>query len=421
MFWGFKIYKGRLTMRIMYFGFEGFDNSNGNNHLIIKMIDYFLEKDLEVYYLSSHTTGDYPDIPDLLNDREGFFYDIVYRNPVNKKKFISRYLNGVKYAFKAMRFWYKEKNNIDMVLLQSRPTAIVSAILLKIFLRKPLIFNYYDIFPNGPYQYGAIKDGVVYRILKLLQKILYAISDKILVISEDTRKTLIDEGVPIEKMVIIRNWYNENQIKSVTLEKNKFVKKFNIDTNKFILQYAGNFGYTFNYKKIIEIASKLKNYTDIEFHMIGTGTFENDFRDEVKKENLDNIKFFPWQSLDIISDVYSYCDIELIPLSKGVIWTSYPSKCSLLMACGKPFICVIEKESYFYKNVNKRKIGICTSINDIEETVNRILKIYNDKSILKEISENAIKYGNEEYSSEKNLKELLRIIKNFGGIENESI
>lgn len=408
-------------MRVMYFGFEGFDNPNGNNHLIIKMIDYFLDNNLEVYYLSSHTTGEDPDIPKLLQGREGFSYDIVYRNPVNKKKFVSRYLNGIKYAFKSIKYWRKEKDNINVVILQSRPTAIISAILLKFFLRRPIIFNYYDIFPNGPYQYGAINDGLVYKLLKFLQKILYLLSNKILVISEDTKQTLINEGVPEYKMVIIRNWFNESQIKPVPINENRFVKKFNIDTTKFILQYAGNYGFTFNYKKVLDIANKLKKYTDIEFHMIGTGTFENDFKEEVKQKDLNNIKFFPWQNLDVISDVYSYCDIELIPLSKGVIWTSYPSKCSLLMACGKPFICVVEKESYFYKNVNNRQIGICTSIDDIEETVNKILEIYANKDFLKTISENAIQYGNEEYSSEKNLKVLLKIIKNLGGNENESI
>lgn len=397
-------------MRVMYFGFEGFDNPNGNNHLIIKMIDFLLENNVLVYYLSSHTTGENPDIPNILKNRKGFSYDIVHRRPVNKKNFISRYLNGIYYAFKSSKYWYKERQNIDIVILQSRPTAVISAILLKLFLRKPIVFNYYDIFPNGPYQYGAIQNELIYRILKFLQKILYYLSDKILVISEDTRQTLINEGVPTEKMEIIRNWYNDTQIKTVSIEENRFIKKFNINTNKFILQYAGNYGFTFNYKCILDIAERLKQNNEIEFHMIGTGTFEKDFKREVKKRRLLNIKFYPWQSLDIISDVYSYCDMEIIPLSKGVISTSYPSKCSLLMACKKPFFCITEDNSYFYKVINQKQIGFCAPVNNLDMISKKILEISKNKELLKKVANNAYEYGKEYYSSEKNLNKLLKTI-----------
>ena len=421
MFWRFGIHEGWHIMKVMYFGFEGFDNSNGNNHLILKMLDDFLKRGLEVFYLSSHTTGDHSDIPPILENRKNFSYKIINRKTVNKKNFLSRYLNGIHYAFKAMKYWKKEGKSIDVIILQSRPTVVFSAILIKLFLKKPIIFNYFDIFPNGPYSYGAINNHLLFKILIFLQHILYKCCSKILVISEDTKETLLNEGVQINKMEIIRNWYNEEQIKTVPLEKNRFLSKYHIDTNKFIIQYAGNFGFTFNYKIVLEIAEKLKNNDNIEFHMIGTGTFEEDFRTEAKIKGLNNIRFFPWQDLDIISDVYSYCDLELVPLSKGVIWTSYPSKCSLLMACKKPFYCILEKESFFYNLIKEKEIGFCSSMDEIDEAINNILNLAKNKDCLEKVAENAFNYGSSIFSSKFNLDKLWRIIIELGDKKNESI
>ena len=126
---------------------------------------------------------------------------------------------------------------------------------------------------------------------------------------------------------------------------------------------------------------------------------------------MNNIKFFPWQGAEIISDVYSACDIEFVPLSRGVIWTSFPSKCTLLMACGRTFLCMCEKQSQFYSFVNKNKIGICTSRTDYHEAAEQILKLSRDRERQCLLENNAKKCGNKYYSSEVNVEKYVEIIR----------
>lgn len=384
-------------MRVLYFAYEGFDTPNGTNHLAIKLIDYLLNQGFEVDLLTSHTKGEFDDIPDVLRGRERFRFDIVPRTNVGKLSFLKRYLLGIKYAYDCKKIWKKKKDKIDIVILQSTQTAFFSSRLLKRCFKGKVIFNSYDVFPNVAYDSGAIKNKLLYRILLKMQKALYKNCDSIVVISSDMKKTLMKQGVPDKKIVEIRNWFDDSKVGLVPADSNQFIKKYNVDTKKFYVQYAGNFGITFNYKYVIEVARLLLGFDDIVFQMIGSGAFEEQFKEEAKAYK--NIEFYPWQPLEIISDVYSACNVELIPLSKGVINNSFPSKGSLLMACGKAIMCATETGSDYYKSINESGAGICVSNTDPEEAAKKILELYNDREMLNKLESTAKEFGFKNYSS----------------------
>lgn len=398
-------------MKVLYFIFEGFDTTNGTNHLALTTMHTFLDYGISVYLITSHSKGLFPDIPNSIKNREGFSYSIIQRNKVEKKNFIQRYWDGIKYAYNASKEWKNHIGEIDVIVLQSTPTAFFSAFLLHHHLKKPIIYNNFDVFPDGPFLFGAIKNKIVYRVLSVFQNYIYKTSEKIIVISEDMKRTFLKKGIVEDKLVTIPNWYDSKAVKEISEFDNQFIKKFGIDRNKFIVQYAGNIGYTFNYQAFIEVAKLLRNEHDIEFHIIGTGGFEKDFKEKVNNEKLDNIKFFPWQDSSIINDVYSACDIELVPLSKGVIWTSFPSKCTLLMACGRTFLCMCEEESNFYKTVNNEKIGICVGREDYQKAADVIQKLSKDKEVLVRLGLKAKEYGKVIYSSKCNAYKYIDITK----------
>ena len=402
-------------MKVMFFLFEGFDTSNGTNHLALTTIKELLSNGIDVYLLTSHTTGIYPDIPEPLKKYKGFSYSIIQRDVVQKKNFTQRYKDGIRYAINASKEWKKRANEIDVVLLQSTHTAWFSVLLMNIWLKKPMIYNSFDMFPDGPFLFGAIKNKYVYKVLSVLQNYIYKSSKKIVVISDDMKKTYLKKGIDKKKLVTIPNWYDSESVQISSEKENEFIKNYCIDKTKFIVQYAGNIGYTFNYKAFIEIAKLLKNDQNIQFHIIGNGGFEEAFKSEAKKNGLKNILFFPWQDSSIIFDVYSSCDIELIPLSKGVIWTSFPSKCSLLMACGRSFMCLCEKESRFFNFVNTHRIGFCIDRTNYRSAADLIRKLSKDKSELVEREKNGLIIGREYYSSEINAPKYVELIKKTAG------
>lgn len=394
-------------MKIMYILFDGFDTNNGTNHLALTMMERLLDSGKSVYLITSHTKGLHPDIPSSLKENKNFTYSVIQRAVVGKSDFVHRYLDGMKYAINASKEWRKNINSVDAVILQSTQTAVFSMVQLKKYAPKiPVVFNSFDVFPDGVFMNGAIKNKAAFTVLHNLQNIIYKNSKYVIAISEDMKSSLEKIGVPKEKIKVIYNWYDDSKIKVISDSENEFVKKYNIDTKKFIVQYAGNFGYNFDYKAVLNTAEKLLPYGNIEIHMIGEGGFEKIFKEEAKLRKLSNIKFYPWQDQSIISDVYSSCDIEYIPLTKKVIYYSYPSKGSLLMACGKSVLCAIEKNSHYYKMVNEMNIGFCVDRDNPDAAANLIIELSNDPERMRITEANAKEFANKFLSSSYNMKRL---------------
>ncbi len=396
-------------MKVMYYTIEGFDTPNGNNHLAQTMLETFLKNGIEVYLLQSDRNGADPKAPESLTAFDTFSFDCVKRKPAPKNNFIARYFEGIKYAFSSRKIWKKNALDVDVILVQSTYLSWLSLKLLK-SLHKPIIFSIFDLFPNVVFDVGASSNKLIYKMLLTLQDIAYKCSDIIVVITDDVKEKLLAHGVRENKLVKIVNWFDEDKISEIPVSENRFIKSYGLDNDKFYVQYAGNFGFTFNYKFVLQVAEKLKKHSQIVLQMIGSGTFEEEFKHKATEMGLTNIEFYPWQPLDIISDVYSACSVGFIPLSTGVIGNSYPSKLSLIMACKRTFVTCADMNTHYAKDIQNHEIGICVSDDSPEKAAKAILELYENEDLRIRYAQNAQKYTYEQYGSKNNAIKFVDII-----------
>lgn len=395
-------------MKILFITTEGFDTPGPNNQMAIVMINDFLNAGFQVHLVQSRRKKINSDIPPLLQDRDGFTYDIVDRKVIDKTNFVNRYLDEAWFAFTSYKKWKKVKD-ADVVFLQSCPTVIYQMFMLKIFNRKPIVYNIYDVFPGHSYDIGVIKSKLIYEILKSIQRLTYKMASIVTVLSEDMKYKVIEQKVPESKIRVISAWYDDKAVKEIPLVNNKFIKKYNIPTNKFYVQFAGTIGFVFNYRAILEAANILKNREDIVFQIIGDGNVKQKFIEEANKLNLTNIKFYPLQPIEIVPDVYSACSICVIPLNKGVIGNGVPSKAPLLMACRRVIVNSVEKDSQYYKMFNENQIGISVSNDDHQALADAILELYNQPEKIQNMADRAKVFGEENYTSTKNTMKFIKV------------
>lgn len=395
-------------MKILYITAEGFDTPNPNNQMAEVMINDFLDKGHSVHLIQSRKKAINPDIPESLLNRENFSYDIVKRHVVDKTRFVRRYLNEMRYAFSSMKYWRKVKD-ADVIYLQSNPTIVYLMFLLKLFKRKPIVYSVYDVFPGHAYDIGVMKSKFLYNILRLIQKPCYKMATAITVLSEDMKDIVVKQGAKEKKVHVVPAWYDVKTAKEISKEENRFIQKYEICTEKFYVQFAGTIGYVFNYHTVIEVAKRLKNYSNIVFQMIGDGNVKQQFMEEAKELGLDNIEFYPLQPIDLVPDVYSACDLCLIPLMKGVIGNGVPSKAAILMACKRPIITSVEQNSHYAKMFSEHNMGVAVDIFDNDKLASEIIRLYENPHLMKEMAENAYIYGQENYSSTLSTRKIMDI------------
>lgn len=397
-------------MRILFFATTDFyRRPNPSFHLMVSMIEDILQAGHKVYFLGIKEDGVERHIPDQFENNPSFEYDLVPLPSVNKAAFVKRYLVGIKYAFKALKYIKKNANKCDVVFARSSPTVLFNLFLTKRCSKRRVILNIQDMFPGASIASGIMPNKLMQRTFYLLQKIAYKNADIIVAISEDMKTRLLEEGVNENKIRVIVNWFDDRTVHEVKREDNRFIKKYEMKEDKFYVQYAGTMGYVFDYKMVIAVAKLLQDYPDIVIQMIGAGSQKQSFMDAVEADGLRNVVFYPLEPQEMVADVYSACNVCLIPLKDFVIGNAVPSKAGLLMACKRAIVTSVNEDSDYYRMVNDEKIGIACSHERPEDVANAILHLFNNREECKQMGINGYEFGHNLYSRTTNMKKYLAL------------
>lgn len=398
-------------MKLMYIAsIDFYAKPNPSYHLMTSMLEDFLKAGIDILLIGCAEEGIEKHIPDNLESSSGFSSYLIPCKKVKKSSFARRYIEGIRYAIRTKKYIKKYIQECDVIFIQSSPTVLYNLYYARKYAKnKKIIYNVQDMFPGSSIASGIMPQKWMQNLFFFLQKKAYRKADRIVAISEDMKSKLIEQGVSAQKICVIVNWFDDISVHEVERENNRFIKKYNLDEKIFYVQYAGTMGYVFDYEMILKVAERLKNCTDVIFHMIGEGSQKENFIQAAKKKNLDNIVFLPLEPQEMVSDVYSACSVCLIPLKKGIIGNSVPSKAGLLMACKRPIITSVDENSDYYCMI-KNHAGIAVSNDDPEGVAQAIIQLRNNESLCVELGEKGYEYGYELYSRSKNMKSYIELV-----------
>lgn len=390
-------------MKVLLFMSSGLDTPGPSWHLYNALISDLIRNGHHVHLIESHSTGINPDCPMDLKNEPLFTYETININAVNKKQFVRRYLTGVFYCFKAIPVFLRQ-HDFDVMMIQSCPWAPFATTFAKWFIRVPLIYNSQDMFPGSSIANGAMPRRWMQKVFYAFQKIAYRNADVVSVISEDMKKKVMEQGVSPNKIRVIVNWYDDQSVREIPWDDNLFVQKYSMDKDVFYVQYAGTMGFNFDYRLVLKVAEILKNEKNIVLQMIGQGSQKEDFVRAVQEGGLSNIVFYPLEPQEMVPHVYSACSVCLIPLPKGVIGNSVPSKAGLLMACRRVIVTSADPDSDYNDMFSREQIGIACSCDEPESVAQAILTLRDNTQLKETYAGNAQVYGKKYYSRTLNTK-----------------
>lgn len=284
--------------------------------------------------------------------------------------------------------------------------------LIKWFKRKPTVYNAQDIFPDSLVGTGLTQKGsLIWKIGRIVEKITYKYSDKIIVISEDFKKNLMEKGVPEEKVVVVYNWVDQNAVVNVDRAENKLFDKYGLDRGKFYVTYNGNIGLTQNMDMLLSVAEELQQtHQGINFVLVGNGAYLDDVKRIVAEKKLENVHLLPFQPYEDISYVFSLGDVSLVISKPGVGSNSVPSKTWSIMSASRPVLANFD-ENELKDIVAKNKCGIFTKAGDKDAFKEAILKLYSDKELCKEYGKNGRQFVMDNLTKEVGAGKYVEVIK----------
>lgn len=322
-------------------------------------------------------------------------------------------LRAIRYVFTECAYLYALLwMNYDVIFLDSTPPIQgLKLPIVRLFRKKPVVYNAQDIFPDSLVGAGlAKKGGLLWRIGCWVSNITYKYSDKIIVISEDFKRTLIGKGVPEDKIIVVYNWVDEKLIIPIAKQDNPFYSKFELDKEKFRVVYAGNLGNAQNIDVIINTAIHLKKNGNIEFVIFGSGGLECDIKKRIKEEKLENVKMFPLQPSDKVSYVYSLGDLCIVSCKAGFGGSAMPSKTWSILSTARPVLANFD-DGELRRTIEKNDLGLFTKADDVDGMVTAILEASKNPDRCDEMGRKGRAFIEEYLTKEKNTRKYVEVIK----------
>lgn len=295
------------------------------------------------------------------------------------------YGEGKNPVLRALRYCFCELAYLHHLLWDKYDVAFIDSTppiqglklpIVRLFRKCPVVYNAQDLFPDTLSGTGlAKKGGLLWKIGSWVARVTFNNTDKIIAISEDIKRTLVEEkGFPADKVVVVYNWVDSDAVVPIAKEENPLFDEFGLSRDKFHVVYAGNLGNAQNINIVVDAAARLRDNEDVGFVVFGSGGLENDIRARIEAEGLKNLRLLPLQPVERVKYVYSLGDVCLVSCKEGLGGSAMPSKTWSILSCGRPVLANFD-EGELQMILTKNELGVFTKAGDLEGFVEAIRQL----------------------------------------------
>jgi colanic acid biosynthesis glycosyl transferase WcaI len=254
----------------------------------------------------------------------------------------------------------------------------VTAWLLGGLRRTPFIYNVQDIYPDVPVRLGQLRSRTAIRGLAKVERFMYRRAAHVTVISQQQRRVLEGKGVPAEKLSVIPNFVDTSFI--LPLPKDNLLSRRLGLHDKFVVAYAGNLGYAYDFDSLLQVAARLRAYPDIVLLIIGDGVRRTELQEFITREELSNVRMLPFQPESELPLMRASVDVQLSLYTTGAAQSSLPSKIYEIMASGRPAIVSAERATDLYDLINTTRCGIMIEPNSPDQLHAAVMRLHQDRA-----------------------------------------
>ncbi len=315
------------------------------------------------------------------------YLNIPYDNDFGFLKRILAFLSFFWKSFFLARKLIKQnqKNNKsekNIIYATSTPLTVgITAFLLEKFYKIPYFFEVRDLWPDAPIQMKVIKNAILIKILKFLEKIIYQNASKIITLSP-AMQTHVEE--------VLKNTKTQKEtLMFPNMSDNEF---FSHKTGKKVLDnfsvvYFGTIGKVNHLEYLLNIA-KLghENNKKVDFFIVGDGAEKKRLEDiAYDLPNVLFIKAIPKDLMNIFLGEMSAVYVSFLDIP--VLESCSPNKFFDSLAAGK--LCITNTKGWLKTLVEDNKCGFYASPHNPADFWKQLDVFINDGELLKKYEHNA--------------------------------
>ncbi|MDD4977071.1 MAG: glycosyltransferase family 4 protein [Gallionella sp.] len=253
-----------------------------------------------------------------------------------------------------------------------------------------LVYHCMDIHPEIGRISGEFKHPTIFSFLRRIDISTCRSAARVVVLSQDMERAIrARPGAEASKISIINNFSIPTYDQESAVVSPEFAKQ----ANMFRVIFAGNLGRFQGLESFIDAMTLLKDRSDIELVFMGGGRACKELVSRADAAQLNNIRFFPHQSVATAKAIISEADLCVVSLLPKIIQYAYPSKTMAYLEEGRPLLVSVELESALAATVQHENLGIAVTPGDVAGIADAIKKLADDRAAWAQMQINASERG----------------------------
>jgi glycosyltransferase involved in cell wall biosynthesis len=243
---------------------------------------------------------------------------------------------------------------------------------------RPWVLEIRDLWPESIISVGAMRKGLVIRVLEWLERLGYRKADRIVTVTDSFVPHIAARCQDDSKIDVIKNGVDLSLFRrgsdSATAK-----RKLGVE-GRFVAAYVGTHGMAHGLDTLLDAAAALKGDPLIAFLMVGDGAEQARLAARVASERLDNVRIVGQLPKTRMPDIWAATDVSLILLKRSDTFQKVlPSKMFEAMAMEVPIVLGVEGEARAL--LEAAGAGIAITPESVEELAGAVVRLRDEAAL----------------------------------------
>lgn len=250
-----------------------------------------------------------------------------------------------------------------------------------------------DFEVDAALQLGMLKAlGGAQRYFYNIESFLMRRLDRVSTISGNMRQRILKKGVNEDRAQLFPNWSDTDFVRPMPQD-NEVRREFGVGSEEVLVLHAGNMGEKQGLDLVLDVADRLRARAEIRFVMVGEGAARDRLERAARRRRLDNVHFFPLQSLERLPLMLAAGDIHLVVQRREAADLVMPSKLTNILAAGRPSVATADPGTELYKVLNEHQCGITIPPDSVTNLAAGIVELADNIEMREQLGQNARRYA----------------------------
>lgn len=355
------------------------------------------EVDIEIIASKHVYRGDHGRLP-AYQEWDGIKIFRLNTPKSNRNGMLLRLGAGVVYTLCALAKLLSRPRYDLVLVVTNPPSSPLAANLYRRFTGTPYVYGIYDLYPDVPVTLKLMSGThPVVRFSASVQRGWLHGAARVTVLGRCMVEHMYRHyNLPRERMDVITNGSFRDAI--VPKEKHGPFREER-ELSGFVVLYSGNFGMLQDFDTVLDAAKLLKESSpEVTLVMIGQGPRRDHIVERVEREQISNVRVYPFVPKAQMSESLACADVSLVMLEPGAEGLGVPSKFYSILSSGRPTVAVVSEDSEVARVVEEADCGVRVEQCNPEALAEAIRRLAADPERVERMGLNARRVLEEKYT-----------------------